>query len=275
MPPIRYKATRRRVAIIDAMLRSEGRHTLEAIAGRLGVTVRTTCRDLAFMKQKMGLPIAHDQRKGYYYAFPVAPVGQTSGALSPPLKAARAPGGVPMDAVRRNLQVIHEALYEGRRLILSREHGDEAKEECIVRPFFLSRLKGDLYLFAACLDSDALVNLPISSISRGEAGARTEGSSPFGPDRVRPAGGWVRSGSRYRVSLRFKRQADWVRELQICEDQKMESTARGLVVRFETDDLEGVRTLVRLLGHWVRVEEPAVLRSWEGKALAIASFFLM
>ncbi len=273
MPPIRFKATRRRVAVIDTMLRSEGKHTLDAIARRLNVTVRTICRDLAYMKQKMGLPIAHDPKKGYYYAFPVAPVGQLSGAPAHPLRAASASAGVSMDVIRTNLEAIHDALYQGRRLILTLGRGEEPKEEFGVRPFFLSRLRGDLYLFAARLDSDALINLPIPAISRVEAGPDLEGPSPFGPDKVRPAGGWIRSGIRYRVKLRFKRQAEWARDLQICEDQKLESTPHGLVLRFETDDLDGVRTLVRLLGHWVKVEEPAALRSWEGKAHAIAGFF--
>ncbi len=275
MPPIRFKATRRRVAIIDAVLRSEGKHTLESISGRLGVTVRTTCRDLAFMKQKMGLPVAHDPQRGYYYALPVAPIDQPSRTMSSPLKTGPASGGLPMDVVRRNLEVIHEALYEGRRLILTQGSGDEVTEEFGVRPFFLSRLKGDLYLFAARIESDVLVNLPISTIRRAEAGTHLEGPSPFGADKVRAAGGWVRSGIRYRVSLRFKRQPDWVRDLQICEDQRVESTPRGLFVRFDTDDLENVRALVRLLGRWVKVEEPSALRSAEGKMHAIAgSFFI-
>ncbi len=275
MPPVRFKATRKRVSIIDALLRAEGPHTLDSISKKLGVTVRTVCRDLAFMKQKMGLPIAHDQNRGYFYALPVAPVSLTPDIACRFYATGPASRTLSMEAVRRNLEIVHDALYESRTLTVSLLGACDTMVACTIRPYFLSRLRGDLYLFASRTDSDALMNIPVSEISRAEPGPEMQEPSPFGEERVRSSGGWIRAGTRHPVSIRFKETTDWAADLQMCEEQEVERSSRGLVFHFRADDLEEVRTLVRLLGPRVKVEEPQRLRPRETGAGAMAGVFLV
>jgi predicted DNA-binding transcriptional regulator YafY len=275
MPPVRFKATRKRVAVIDVLLRAEGRHTLDSISKKLGVTVRTVCRDLAFMKQRMGLPIAHDQDRGYYYALPVAPVDFAADVTCRPYALSPASKTFSMEAVRRNLEIVHHALYEGRTLTVSLLGPRDTMVARNIRPYFFSRLRGDLYLFASRTDSDALMNIPVSTISRAEPGPEMQEPSPFGDERVRSSGGWIRSGTRHHVTIRFKKTEDWVADLQMCEEQKVERSGRGFVFHFKADDLEEVRTVVRLLGTRVMVEEPRRLRPDETSACAMAGVFLV
>jgi len=275
MPPVRFKATRKRVAVIDALLRTEGQHTLDSISKKLSVTVRTVCRDLAFMKQKMGLPIVHDQNRGYYYALPVAPASLSPDAACRPYATGQASRTFSMETVRRNLEIVHDALYEGRTLTVSLLEAGDVMGAFNIRPYFLSRLRGDLYLFASRTDSDALMNIPISTISRAEPGPEVQEPSPFGEERVRSSGGWIRAGTRHPVTIRVKKTEGWAADLQMCEEQKVERSGRGLVFHFKTDDLEEVRTVVRLLGTGVKVEEPQRLRQGETTAGAMAGIFLV
>lgn len=275
MPPVRFKATRKRVSVIDAILRSEGRHTLDSLSKTLGVTVRTVCRDLAFMKQKMGLPVAHDQTQGYFYALPVAPVNLASNLAARPFAAGPATRVLSLEAVRHNLEIVHDALYKNRTLFVRLLRNDGIKIDYPIRPYFLSRMRGDLYLFAGRTDSHALLNVPVSTILRVEQGPEMDEPSPFGAEKVRSSGGWVRSGTRHTVRLRFKKHEDWASQLQICEDQKVEMSNRGLVFQFGTDDFDDVRRLVRLLGHCVRLEDPDLHLRDEAGAGATAGILLL
>ena len=254
--PERNLATRKRVQAIDGMLRAGGRNTLESMSDRLSVTVRTLCRDLKFMKDEVKLPLAHDRARGYHYAHAVP--------LLDLLEEAREPLQLPegflpqREGLRQDLEVVHEALYGGKALTITlREEG----EAFPFHPYFLSRFRGDWVLFGFRPDSKSLANFPLAFLSEVRPGEDRFPLPDTGGSPVRQAGGWIRKGRSFRVSLRFRAADARARDLFLTEDQEVREIGGETRIRFTTDSMEDVRRFLYLAGDGVSAEEPSLLRS--------------
>jgi len=254
--PERNLATRKRVQAIDGMLRAGGRNTLESMSDRLSVTVRTLCRDLKFMKDELKLPLAHDRARGYHYAHAVPLLDLLEEAREP----LQLPEGFlpPREGLRQDLEVVHEALYGGKALTLTlREEG----EAFPFHPYFLSRFRGEWVLFGVRPDSHSLANVPLAALSEIRPGEGRFSPPTAGGSAIRQAGGWIRKGRSFRVSLRFGAGSTWARKLFLTEDQEVREIGGETRVRFTTDSMEDVRRFLHLAGDGVSAEEPSLLRS--------------
>ncbi len=257
MAPERNLATRKRVQAIDGMLRSGGKNTLESMADRLSVTIRTLCRDLKFMKDELKFPLAHDRLRGYHYAHPVPPPDFFEEAREP----LHMPEGFlsPREGLRKDLEIVHEALYGGQALILTLREGDEAFS---FHPYFLSRFRGEWVLFGFRPDTHSLANVPWVALAEIRPGEDRFPPPDTGGSAIRQGGGWIRKGRIFRVSLRFGAGNTWARKLLLTEDQEVsEIGGGGTCIRFTTDSMEDVRRFLNLAGDGVSVEEPSLLRS--------------
>jgi predicted DNA-binding transcriptional regulator YafY len=252
----RNLATRRRVQAIDGMLRSGKKNSLESMAEALSVTVRTLCRDLRFMKDDLKLPVSHERNRGYFYAQPVPYLDFLEADPEP----VRVPEGFrPVrEGLREDLEVVHDALCEGKALTLT--HPDE-EEPFPFHPYFLSRFRGEWVLFGYRPCTGALANLPLSSLREIRSGEGRFPPPELGEGRIRQAGGWIRKGSGFRVGLRFHHRNAWARHLLLTEDQEVREEDGEVRVRFTTHCMEDVTRFLRLAGDGVAVEEPSLLRS--------------
>jgi len=260
MAPIKNKSAQKRASTIDRLLRSDTPNTLASLAEALGVTQRTVCRDLSYMKEEMGLPIEHSYGRGYHYALPVAPLEDLEDRpprSTPPKRPLRRSS---RDTVAI-LEKIHAALYGQKKITvtIAGEGGEDAS--WVLHPHFLSRVASRLTLFAYRPDRRELVNIPVQSLSKVAVLADRFLDPPLSEIKVKEGEGWIKSGSLYKVSLRFPSSPAWARNLQMADGQVVETTASHITIRFRTDDLEAVRRLVFFLGDTVTVEEPAILRS--------------
>lgn len=256
MAPERYLATRKRVQAIDGMLRAGGKNTLESMAHRLSVTVRTLCRDLRYMKDDLKLPVAHDRLHGYHYAHPVPLLDLFEEAREPLRMAA----GLlpPREGLKQDMEVLHEALYGGKAVTLSL--GEEG-ESFPFHPYFLSRFGGEWVLFGFRPDTASLANLPLASLAQIRSREETFPPPAPGERLIRQAGGWIRKGQGFRVSLRFSAGKPWARGLFLTEDQEVRESGGETRIRFTTDSMEDVRRFLHLAGDGVSAEEPSLLRS--------------
>ncbi len=260
MAPVKFKSIQKRTLKMDRLLRSEAPNTLASLAESMGVTQRTVCRDLAYMKEELGLPIEHAYGRGYYYALPVPPLEDLEG-LDPR-------GAPPPPPVRRNarptaetLEKIHSALYGQKKISASVTRKGEDEGTRVLHPHFLSRVASRLILFAYRPDRRELVNIPVEHLEGVTVLPDKFLDPPLSEVKVKEGEGWIRSGSLYKVSLRFASSLAWARELQLADGQMLEVSGPYTTIRFRTDDLEAVRRLVFFLGDSVMVEEPAILRS--------------
>jgi predicted DNA-binding transcriptional regulator YafY len=251
---------RERLIRLDELLRNGRPNSLESLATALGKTPRTICRDLQFLKTTVGLPIRHDPAGGYHLEAQAPPLEEASApatAVEPPPPAGR------RKAREELLRTIHQALCEGRGLILRLETRPEAGgEEWRVNPHFLSKVDGEFVLFARRPADGALVNLPLRRVRGASLDQEAGPDADMADVRIKRRECWVPSGTMHRVILRFPGGAEWVRDLRIADGQTMETAGAGdTVIRFATDDLEAVRRLARLLGDAVWVEGPEPLKS--------------
>jgi len=260
MAPVKYKSVQKRASKIDRLLRSNTSNTLASLAEALMVTQRTVCRDISYMKEEMGLPIEHSYGRGYHYALPVPPLEDTENR-----DFRSAPPKRPMRQSSRDtvaiLEKIHSALYGQKKITvtIAGEGGEDVS--WILHPHFLSRVASRLTLFAYRPDRRELVNIPVQNLSKVAVLADRFLDPPLSEIKVKDGEGWIKSGSLYKVSLRFPSSPAWARDLQMADGQVVETTTSHITIRFRTDDLEAVRRLVFFLGDTVTVEEPAILRS--------------
>ncbi len=261
MAPVKNKAAIDRVRRIDELLRRKGEKvTLVRLAEALGVTSRTVCRDLDFMKRELGLPLAHTPRRAYHYAIPVPPLD-----TSDPMRMAMAKPAVPTTGAlkrRQAIEAIHQALYSSRKLqVRLTEEAGEDPGPFVLHPFFLSKVAGEWVLFALRAQDRALVNIPARNCGEVKLLDETFADCPPGPAKMRGTQGWLSRGKLFSVTLRFADWARWSERLMLMPGQEMWVRDGQVRIRFRTDDLEEVRRLVLFMGEGVTVEEPAVLRS--------------
>jgi predicted DNA-binding transcriptional regulator YafY len=250
-----------RVRRIDELLRRQGEKvTLIRLAEVLGVTPRTVCRDLDFMKRELGLPLAHTPRRAYHYAIPVPPLDSSAA-----MQIAGAKSTLPTSGAlkrRQAIEAIHQALYSNRKLqvLLTAEAGEDSGP-FVLHPFFLSKVAGEWVLFAFREQDRALVNIPARHCGEVKLLDETFADCPAGPAKMRGTQGWLSGGKLFSVTLRFAHWARWAERLILAPGQTMWVEEGEVRIRFRTDDLEQVRRLVLFMGDGVTVEEPAVLRS--------------
>ncbi len=260
MAPVKFKSVQKRTFKMDRLLRSETPNTLASLAEAMGVTQRTVCRDLAYMKEELGLPIEHAYGRGYYYALPVPPledVEQIDPRSTPPPPALRKSAR----ATAETLEKIHSALYGQRKISVSVSRQGEDNGTWVLHPHFLSRIASRLILFAYRPERRELVNIHVEQLKGVTVLPDKFLDPPLSDVKVKEGEGWIRSGSLYKVSLRFASSLAWARDLQLADGQVLEVSGPHTTIRFRTDDLEAVRRLVFFLGDSVMVEEPAILRS--------------
>lgn len=260
MAPVKYQSVQKRAGKMDRLLRSNTPNSLASLAEALGVTQRTVCRDLSYMKEKMGLPIEHSYGRGYHYALPVPPLENMENR-----DPRSAPPKRPMRRSSREtaeiLEKIHSALYGQKKITVTVDGEGGKGASWVLHPHFLSRVESRLTLFAYRPDRRELVNIPVQNLSKVAVLPGRFLDPPLSEIKVKEGEGWIKSGSLYKVSLRFPSSPAWPRDLQMADGQVVETTASHITIRFRTDDLEAVRRLVFFLGDTVTVEEPAILRS--------------
>lgn len=157
------------------------------------------------------------------------------------------------------MERVHEGLCKHRKLLL-RAPGLHA-DAFVFHPYFLSRVAGEVRLFGFLPGLGQLSDFPVSALA--EARCLPE---PFEDDlatepKIRYGRGWIPSGTRYTVCLRFQSACRWAMGLKICTGQSAEVLKEHILIRFSTDDLGEVQRFARALGTSVTVEEPGVLRS--------------
>ena len=243
---------------MDQLIRSGEVLALGELAKELGVTERTLYRDLAHMKNRLGLPIARHPALGYRYTRPVPPLDSRE-AVAGPNSAGKGPQAGRPTRLRRLLETLHQALYEHRTVWIAFVDRPEADAGFLLNPLFLSRIRGEVALFGVRPSDGALLNVPTRRLECVRPTLETfEEPIPSGA-KVRESDGWVAAGSRHQVRLRFPAAQEWARDLLVTESQSVEETPEELVLSFRTDDLAGAKLLVCLLGRSVQVEGPPAL----------------
>jgi len=247
-----------RVALIHNLLRGGGRVTLARLAGELGVTERTVCRDLQLMKEEFGLPVAHTSGRGYHYTRPVPLLATREVVFGP------APGLSPTARTgrfRRMLETIHEALYGGNKIWIESRERPDSPAPFVLCPLFLSKVLGDLLLFGYRPSDGILMNLLVRLLDDVRPTPQTFESALAEGPKVRDSEGWAGKGTKHEVRLLFSPEASWAEDLCFAERQVLDRPPSGLSVRFRTDDLAKVRSLILFFGEMVSVEAPPALLS--------------
>lgn len=254
MASSRSQAVLERVTRIDQLLRSGRAETLSILSKTLGVTERTVCRDLDFMKKDLGLPVSHSLQKGYFYASPVPPLERWEVQLVAGMSA-DGPIEDRIDPIRRILEVLHEALYSRRKIELQTTEPDRDGASFPFLPYFISRIAGELFLFGYRPDTAALLNLRLRVISGVEPLEETFSMCPAGEAKIRENQGWIAPGDAYSVRLRFAPGASWARDLMFTESQVVVDEGGATLIQVRTSDLEGVHRIAAFLGECVSLEE--------------------
>lgn len=255
MAPRGSENKQRRLLLLDGILRADAPNSLEKLAERLGVTVRTVCRDLDHMKEVLHLPVHHQRGHGYRYAGWVPPFESPAPFPSKPLEPSRP---LPPESLRRLLETLHNALVERRAVDLERFGGPEREP---FHPHFLSRFRGEWTLFGWTPGGLHPASYPLSSLREVRLRSESFVLSAAEP-AVRSRGGWVPPGRTFGVGICFASRLPWAMDLRICEEQVEEVQAGWTAYRFRTDDLESLRRLLALCPRGgISVEEPSFFRS--------------
>lgn len=253
-----------RVCRLDQLLRSGQVFALRDLARNLAVTERTLYRDLAYMKNTLGLPISRHPAHGYRYTRPVPPL-ESRDTVTGLRAMGQAPQALKPTHLRRLLEAVHGALYERRTVWIALADRREADEGFLLNPLFLSKINGETLLFGVRTSDGALLNLPTRRLEDVRLTPSTFEEPFAGEAKVRESEGWGAPGSLHAVRLRFPSSPQWVRDLLVSEDQSMEESHPALVLSFRTDDLARTAALVKLLGPFVRVEGPPQLQALLGR----------
>ncbi|MGC8762343.1 MAG: helix-turn-helix transcriptional regulator [Acidobacteriota bacterium] len=255
MAPQRFAKVQRRVLILDEILRADRPNSLKELADRLGVTIRTVCRDLAHMKEVLHLPVQYQRGHGYRYAHWVPPLADPSAFAG---KRWDSPRPLGSDSLRRLLETLHGALVE-RRAVDFQRSGEREWEP--FHPHFLSRFRGEWTLFGWNPAGRHPASHPLALLQAVRLREKTF-VLPQAEPAVRTRGGWVAPGRSYGVGIRFSSHMPWALDLRICEDQEKETQVGWTAYRFRTDSLEAVRNFLALCPReGVAVEEPSLFRS--------------
>lgn len=157
------------------------------------------------------------------------------------------------------MEEVHEGLSARRKLLL-RAPGLRV-DSFVFHPYFLSQMDGDLRLFGYLASRGQLADFPVRMITEARCLPETFEDELATEPKIRHGRGWIPSGTRYPVCLRFRASAGWQPALRICAGQSVQASHEHILVRFSTDDLGEVRRFASALGSSVTVEEPGVLRS--------------
>ncbi len=208
MAPVKFKSVQKRTLKMDRLLRSDGPNTLASLAEAMGVTQRTVCRDLAYMKEELGLPVEHVYGRGYYYALPVPPLEDMQG-LDPRNAPPPPPQRLSARTTAETLEKIHSALYGQKKISVTLTREGESDGAWVLHPHFLSRVASRLILFAYRPDRRELVNIPVEQLEGVTVLPDKFLDPPLSEAKVKEGEGWIRSGSLYKVSLRFASSLAW------------------------------------------------------------------
>lgn len=157
------------------------------------------------------------------------------------------------------MEEVHEGLSARRKLLL-RAPGLRV-DAFVFHPYFLSHLEGHLRLFGYLAGRGQLADFPVGMLTEARCLPETFEDELATEPKIRHGRGWIPSGTRHSVCLRFRASAGWQTRLRICAGQSIEASHEHILVRFSTDDLGEVRRFASALGSSVTVEEPGVLRS--------------
>jgi hypothetical protein len=157
------------------------------------------------------------------------------------------------------LDQIHDGLLQHRKLLL---RSPALRVDAFVfHPFFLSRVGGEMRLFGRMAGTGRLADFPVGALSEAECLAEPFDDALAAEPKIRHGSGWISSGMRHSVCLRFPSSCRWVMDMTICTEQSVEVSEDGILVQFSTDDVREVQRFAWALGTSVTVEKPGVLRS--------------
>jgi hypothetical protein len=106
-----------------------------------------------------------------------------------------------------------------------------------------------------------LAEIPVVALAEARCLPETFEDALAAEPKIRHGRGWVSSGTRHEVCLRFPSACRWVVGMTICTEQAVEVSGENILVHFTTDDLGEVQRFVAALGTSVTIEKPGVLRS--------------
>ncbi len=209
------------------------------------------------MRSALGLPVARSLRgHGDSPAAPI-PVGP---ADPPGARSKRTESFArPEDVLRPLLDHVHEGLLQHRKLLLRAP--DLRVDAFVFHPFFLSRVAGEVRLFGLMAGLAQLADIPVAALAEARCLPEPFEDAMAAEPKIRHGSGWISSGTRHEVCLRFPSACRWVMGMTICTEQTVEVSEENILVRFTTDDLGEVQRFVGALGPSVTVEKPGVLRS--------------
>jgi hypothetical protein len=157
------------------------------------------------------------------------------------------------------MEQVHEGLCTRRKLLLRAP--DLRLDAFVFHPYFLSRVAGEVRLFGFLAGPGQLSDFPVSTLAEARCLPDTFEDDLATEPKIRHGRGWIPSGTRYTVCLRFASPCGWAMGLKICAGQSVNVSEEHILIRFNTDDLGEVQRFAWALGTAVSVEEPGVLRS--------------
>lgn len=242
---------------LDLLLKSDPNMNRSSLAGALGVSVRSVNRYLGALRSALCVPVARVLRgKGGAASAPIQ-VGPTDSQGVRSLHAKTLTQ--PEDYLRPLLGHVHDGLLQRRKLLL---RAPELRVDAFVfHPFFLSRVAGEVRLFGLMAGPGQLAEIPVGALAEARCLPEPFEDALAAEPKIRHGRGWIASGTRHEVCLRFPSACRWVMEMTICTGQTIEVSEECFLVHFSTDDLGEVQRFIGALGPLVAIEKPGVLRS--------------
>jgi hypothetical protein len=161
--------------------------------------------------------------------------------------------------LRPLLEQVHAGLLQHRKLLL---RAPELRVDAFVfHPYFLSRVAGEVRLFGLMARPRHLADIPVGTLADARCLSEPFEDTLAAEPKIRHGRGWIPSGTRHTVCLRFPSACRWAMAMTVCSEQSIELSEKGILIHFSTDDLGEVQRFVNALGTSVTVEQPGVLRS--------------
>ena len=246
-----------RLIQLDLLLKSDRNMSRSDLARELGVSERSVLRYLAAMKSALCLPVARALR-GCGGTSSAHIQGGAAGSPGVHSKHAKTLAR-PEDFLRSLLEHVHEGLLHHRKLLL---RAPELRVDAFVfHPFFLSRVAGEVRLFGLMAGPGQLADIPVGALAEARCLPESFEDALAAEPQIRHGRGWIPSGTRHAVCLRFPSACRWVMDMTICTGQTIVVSEENIQIHFSTDDLGEVQRFVGALGPSVTVEKPGVLRS--------------